>query len=63
MTEQLNRTGRFFCLFFFFFFVVLKKNFLGVLLVSTVQQSESTVHIHISPLLLDFLPIEVTAEH
>ena len=30
-----------------------------MLLVSTVQQNESAIHVHISPLLLDFLPILV----
>ena len=34
-----------------------------VMLLSTVQQSESAIHIHISPLFLDFLPIQVTMEH
>ena len=49
--------GKIFLNLFFFFLVYLKNFFIGVqllyniVLVSTVQQSESAIHIHISPLL------------
>ena len=36
---------------------------LHVVLVSTGQQSESAIHIHIFPSFLDFLPVSVTTEH
>ena len=35
----------------------------NVVLVSTVQQKESAIHIHISSPFLDFLPSQVTTEH
>ena len=35
----------------------------NIVLVSTVQQSDSAVCIHLSPLFLNFLPIEVVTEH
>ena len=47
----------------------LKKKFIGVyllycvVLVSAVLQSESVICVYISPLFLDFLPIQDTTEH
>lgn len=35
----------------------------NVVLVSGVQQNESAIHTHISPLLLDFLPIYGITDH
>ena len=35
----------------------------NVVVVSAVQQSESAIFIHTSPLFLDFLPIQDTTEH
>ena len=69
-----KRLGFLFCSFWFCFFLFhfpffFKLIFIGVqllynvVLVSTVQQSESAIRIHISPLFSDFLPIQVTTEH
>ena len=47
----------------FFFLIIRVQLFYDVVSVSAVQQSESALCIHITPLFLDFLPIQVTMEH
>ena len=46
------------CLDFSFFFLNFTEVYLlyNVVLVSAVRQSESAIHVHVSPLFLDFLP-------
>ena len=48
--------------FFFFKLILLAYSCFTFVLVSAVQQSESAMRMHISPLFLDFLPILVTTE-